>query len=190
MDDKRTNLHGKQCLWQVFSCSFWDIKARGHLQLKCIKRFCYHNSERRYKWGKRNMLPPSNIYMCCTEETLRLWDLSKGLKHFDNYSGPVLFDLGSLFADLIPLVTTFTLICFPGSSAGKKSTCNAGDPGLIPGLEKSPGEGNGTPLQYSCLENHVDGGAWWAAVHGVTRVGHNWATSLSLSLFNFVHWRR
>ena len=147
MDDKRTNLHGKQCLWQVFSCSFWDIKARGHLQLKCIKRFCYHNSERRYKWGKRNMLPPSNIYMCCTEETLRLWDLSKGLKHFDNYSGPVLFDLGSLFADLIPLVTTFTLICFPGSSAGKKSTCNAGDPGLIPGLEKSPGEGNGNPLQ-------------------------------------------
>ena len=44
------------------------------------------------------------------------------------------------------------------------------------------GEGNGTPLQYSCLENPMDGGAWWAAVHGVARVGHDWATSLSLFL--------
>ena len=50
------------------------------------------------------------------------------------------------------------------------------------------GEGNGTPLQYSCLENPMDGGVWWAAVHGVTRVGHDWATSLSL--FTFMHWRR
>ena len=48
--------------------------------------------------------------------------------------------------------------------------------------------GNGTPLQYFCLENPVDGGAWWAAVHGVARVGHDWATSLSL--FTFMHWRR
>ena len=50
------------------------------------------------------------------------------------------------------------------------------------------GEGNGTPLQYSCPENPMDGGAWWAAVHGVARVGHDWATSLSL--FTFMHWRR
>ena len=49
-------------------------------------------------------------------------------------------------------------------------------------------EGNGTPLQYFCLENPVDRRAWWAAVHGVARVGHNWATSLSL--FTFMHWRR
>ena len=50
------------------------------------------------------------------------------------------------------------------------------------------GEGNGTPLQYSCLENPMDGGAWWAAVHGVARVRHDWA--ISLSLFTFMHWRR
>ena len=50
------------------------------------------------------------------------------------------------------------------------------------------GEGNGTPLQYSCLENPMDGGAWWAAVHGVTRVGYGGATSISL--FTFMHWRR
>ena len=52
---------------------------------------------------------------------------------------------------------------------GKASACNAGDPGLIPGLGGSPGEGNGNPLQYSCLENSMDGGAWWATVHGVTK---------------------
>ena len=51
-------------------------------------------------------------------------------------------------------------------------------------------EGNGTPLQYSCLENPMDGGAWWAAVHGSWRVGHDWAASLSLSLFPFMQWRR
>ena len=50
---------------------------------------------------------------------------------------------------------------------------SAGDLGSIPGLGRSPGEGNGTPLQYSCLENPMDGGAWWAAVHGVARVGHD-----------------
>ena len=49
---------------------------------------------------------------------------------------------------------------FPGGSDGKASAYNAGDPGLIPGLGRSPGEGNGNPLQYSCLENPVDGGVW------------------------------
>ena len=49
---------------------------------------------------------------------------------------------------------------FPGNSAGKESICNAGDLGSIPGLERSPGEGNGNPLQYSCLENFMDRGAW------------------------------
>ena len=58
---------------------------------------------------------------------------------------------------------------FPGSSEVKASACNVGDPGSIPGLERSPGEGNGNPLQYSCLENPMDGGAWWATVHRVTK---------------------
>ena len=49
---------------------------------------------------------------------------------------------------------------FPGGSDGKASAYNAVDPGLIPGLGRSPGEGNGNPLQYSCLENPMDGGAW------------------------------
>ena len=56
---------------------------------------------------------------------------------------------------------------FPGGSDGKESTCNAGDLGLIPGLGRSPGEGNSNSLQYSCLENSMDIGDWQSIVHGV-----------------------
>ena len=58
---------------------------------------------------------------------------------------------------------------FPGGSDGKASAYNAGDLSSIPGLGRSPGEGNGNPLQYSCLENPVDRGAWWATVHGLAK---------------------
>ena len=57
---------------------------------------------------------------------------------------------------------------FPDSSLGKESACTAGDPGLIPGLGRSPGGGQGNPFQQSCLENPMDRGAWQATVHGVT----------------------
>jgi len=56
---------------------------------------------------------------------------------------------------------------FPGGSVGKESTCKAGHPASIPGWERSPGEGNGNSLQYSCLENLMDRGAWRATVHGL-----------------------
>ena len=56
-----------------------------------------------------------------------------------------------------------------GSSDGKESACNAEGPDPIPGWGRSPGEGNGNPLQYSCLENPMDRGAWWATVHGVPK---------------------
>ena len=65
---------------------------------------------------------------------------------------------------------------FPAGSGSKEFTCNVGDLGSIPGCGRSPGGGNGNPLQYSCLENSMDRGAWWATVHGVaknrTRVSH------------------
>ena len=51
---------------------------------------------------------------------------------------------------------------------GKESACNAGDPASIPGLGRSPGKGNGNPLQYSCLKNPMKTGAWWVTDHGVT----------------------
>ena len=70
---------------------------------------------------------------------------------------------------------------FPGGTEGKVSACNAGDPGSIPGSGRSPGEGNGNPLQYSCLENPMDRGAWWATVHGVAK------SRTQLSNFTFFH---
>ena len=60
-----------------------------------------------------------------------------------------------------------SLMDFPGGSDGKASAYNAGDPASVPGLGRSPGEGNGNPFQYSCLENPRDRGTWWASVYGV-----------------------
>ena len=66
-------------------------------------------------------------------------------------------------------LTSGMLMGFPGGSEDKASACNAGDPGSIPGLGSFPGEGNGNPLQYSCLENPMDRGPWRATVHGVAK---------------------
>ena len=77
---------------------------------------------------------------------------------------------------------------FPGSSAGKESTCNAGDAtdiGLILGLERSPGKGNGYPIQYSCLENPINRGTWRAADHRVAKS----QTRLSAAQHNLVLWQ-
>ena len=62
-----------------------------------------------------------------------------------------------------------SVLGFPGGSNGKEYVCNAGDPGLIPGSGRSPGGANGNPLQYSCLENSMDRGAWQARVQTVTK---------------------
>ena len=64
---------------------------------------------------------------------------------------------------------TFIILTSLVAQMVKASAYNAGDWGSIPGSGRSPGEGNGTPLQYSCLENPMDRGAWWAAVHGVAK---------------------
>ena len=72
---------------------------------------------------------------------------------------------------------------FPGGSEGEASAYNERDLGSIPGLGRSPGEGNGNPLQYSCLENPMEGGAWYTTVHGVTK---SW-TQLSDFTFTFTY---
>ena len=74
------------------------------------------------------------------------------------------------------LVSPHATSGFPGGSDGKESACNAADLGSIPGLGRFPGDGNGNPLQYSCLENPKDRGAWQATVHGVVRVRHDLPT--------------
>ena len=73
--------------------------------------------------------------------------------------------------------TIRNLMGFPGGSDGKESSCNAGGPSLIPGLGRSPGEGNGYPLQYSGLENSMDREAWRATVPGLQRAGHDSVTN-------------
>ena len=65
--------------------------------------------------------------------------------------------------------TTILLLSIPGGSDANQSACNAGDLGSVPESGRCPGEGNGNPLQYSCLENPMDRGAWWAIVHGVAK---------------------
>ena len=62
-------------------------------------------------------------------------------------------------------------MCFPGGSDSKESACNAGDSSSIPGLGRFPGEGGSNPFQYSCLENPMDRGAWWATACGLAK---NW----------------
>ena len=73
------------------------------------------------------------------------------------------------------------LSAFPGGSDGKASAYNAGDPGSIPGSGRSPGERNGNPLQYSCLESPMDGGAWLATVHGVAK-SQTWLSDFTIYL--------
>ena len=76
---------------------------------------------------------------------------------------------------------------FPGSLEVKASACNVGDLGLIPGTGRSPGEGNGNPFQYSCLENPMDEGTWWATVHGVTESQTQWS-DFTIN-YSVIYWR-
>ena len=86
-------------------------------------------------------------------------------------------------------IVQHTQINFPGGSDGKTSVYNVRDLGSIPGLGRFPGEGNGNILQYSCLENPMDGGAWCRLLSmGFRRVGHDWVTSFSLSFFQLFAW--
>ena len=79
----------------------------------------------------------------------------------------------TLLLHICVCVCVCVCVCEPyGDPVVKNLFANAGAEGLIPGLERSPGEGNGNPLQYSCLGNPIDGGPWWATVHGVTK---SWA---------------
>ena len=112
-------------------------------------------------------------------------DLNKqrmlGFLHRCSISFPV--DGVILWAIMRSFYISLALTSFPGGSEGKASACNAGDLGSIPGSGRSPGGGNGNPLQYSCRENPMDRGAWWATVH---RIPKSW-TRLRDFTFIFFH---
>ena len=84
--------------------------------------------------------------------------------------------MGTRFAVGMGVEGLSVLMGFPGGSVGEEPACSAGDTGdvgSIPGLERFPGRGHRNPLQYSCLENPMDRGAWWATMHGSKRAGHD-----------------
>ena len=74
-----------------------------------------------------------------------------------------------MYIQFTAMVNIYVYLGFLGGSDGKESACSAGNTGSILESGRSPGEGNGYPLQYSCLENSMDRGAWWATVHGVAK---------------------
>ena len=122
---------------------------------------------------------PFNILCCYTVNIV----IKNFLFHFSVIS--VIMPSGNcnfFFFYFFILFFNFTVLslhfwkCFPHSSVGKESACNAGELGSILGSGRYPGEENGNPLQYSCLEIPMDRGAWWATVHGVARIGHRLVT--------------
>ena len=123
---------------------------------------------------------PASVFS--NESTLHMrwpkyWSFSFSISPSSEHPGLISFRMDWL--DLLAVQGTlksltvrslFAMNCFPGGSDGKESAiCNVGDPGSIPELGRSPGEGNGNPLQYSCLENPMSRGAWRTAVHGVAK---------------------
>ena len=99
--------------------------------------------------------------------------------HCIGLSYQISVDSGMLFISYIPHVQNYAHILYIHIFvhymkllrwlSGKETTCNSGDPGSIPGSGRSSGEGNGNPLQYSCLGNPMERGAWWATIHGVSK---------------------
>ena len=124
----------------------------------------------RYHFYLTNRQRSKGLKIECYGKNVRIQELSPHTKGSIHWSAP-----GSSFWHYLSnweLYTPWPRILFKGfpcSSVLKESTCNAGDLGSIPGSGSSPGEGNAKPLQYSCLENPMDRGAWQATVHGVTK---------------------
>ena len=126
-------------------------------------------------------LTPSKFLCCCPHSTsvtisCMIWGLAF-------YSGHTFPQVLVTVLEALPLSPDHASLGFPGGSDGKESACNAGGMGSIPGSGRSPGEGHGSTLQYACLENSMDRGAWGSTVHGFAK---NW-TRLSDQHLHFFH---
>ena len=115
----------------------------------------------------RNQRPPASRGATGSHPCMRIQPVSQNNTKEQVFK----FLRKTIFKVRILYSTTFTFKWL----SSKESTCNAGDIGSTPASGRSPGEGNGNPLQYSCLENLMDREAWWAMVYGCKRVGHDLA---------------
>ena len=150
----------------VFKCMLiWQLSQHNNklfpMKLKTTKGYWSHLIEK----NERTFWPTQNFVQLpiFTRQGVHYWYLG-------------IFRFSTIFAFWRYLTAWFKMqyysfMGFPGGSDGKGSACNAGDPGLILGSGRSPWEGNGNLLQYSCLENPMDRGTWPATVHGVSK---NW----------------
>ena len=131
---------------------------------------------------EKEMATHSNMFVQEIPETEESGELqstwSQRVRHDLWTKQQILRSLSSLWFNYVQLLKQY-FWGFPGGSEVKVSACNARNLGSIPGSGRSPGEGNGNPLQYSCLENPVDRGAWWATDHGVAK---SWARLRDLTL--------
>ena len=150
------------CRHEIKRCLLLGRKAMTHLDSILKKQTHFFANKSLY----------SQSYGFCSSH-VQMWKLD----HKEGWA-PKNWCLWSVVLEFF--VSPFGLQGFPGGSDGKASAHNAGDLGSIPGLGRSPGEGNGNPLQYSCLENPMDRGAGRLQSMGSPRIGHDWATSLSL----------
>ena len=139
----------RMCVWAVESCL--EISVSENMLRIQVKR--------------------NHIEKCKKRKTRVSCSLFSGFEFvfFVEFYTSFAFSLDFLKRAMITLRNSLAIVGFSGSSAGKECTWNVGDLGSIPGLGRSPGEGNVYILQYSCLENFIDRGAWWATVHGVTK---------------------
>ena len=118
------------------------------------------------------MWSPSHVKCVkCSPHALRRHSRPTGPSHKQIWSWQVTVPSLAFGLGILVWISSYFFLSpvFPGGSEVKVSACNAGDPGSNPGSGRSPGEGNCNPLQYSCLESHMDRGAWWATVHGVAK---------------------
>ena len=159
----------KSCLWLI-----WNLTLSGHTVFYLATLAATDLGQQESSDNKNNHL--TGHLAAILSHSFSTWTLT-----------PFSFSSFLSCMELFPSWRTLhgsSCLGFPGGSNCKESTCNAGDMGSIPGSGISPAEGNGYPLQYSCLENPMDRGAWRATVHGVAKSQTGLSDSFNFPLFN------